>query len=134
MINGRTRPTLYSRKEIAAIIQVAPPQLREWVKDSNTELFTLPENGHRPYHRQQVLSELNRMHNRCRWLAPLVEIPERLHTSKDVQRHFGICRRTFQTWTKAGAPRFIFTERTIRFLISELEQWYTLRHSRLRDK
>ena len=106
------------------------PQIRKWAKDPNPEIFTLPENGQRPYHRQQVLNELNRMHTRCRWLAPLTEIPETLHTSRDAQRHFGVSRRTLQTWARAGAPCFIFTERTIRFLIPELEQWYMLKYSR----
>jgi len=127
-------PTLFTRKMIAAIIQVDYPQLRKWATDSNSELFTLPENGYRPYHRHQVLSEFNRMHNRCRWLAPLVEIPEKLHTGKDVEKHFGVCRKTLWTWTKAGAPRFIFTERTMRYLIPEVEQWYTMRYCHPRIK
>ena len=129
---GGKRPAtmLYTRKMIAAVIQVDYRQLRKWAKDSNPELFTLPENGQRPYYRQHVLFELNRMHNRCRWLAPLVEIPEILHTGKDVQTYFGISRRTLQTWANAGAPRFLFTERTVRYLISELEQWYALRCNR----
>ena len=133
-VDESKRPMLYTRRKIAAIIQVDYPQLRKWAQDSNSELFTLPENGHRPYHRQQVLSELNRMHNRCRWLAPLTEIPEVLYTCRDVEQHFGICRRTLRTWTKAGAPRFVFSERTMRYLISELEQWYTIRYSRPRIK
>ena len=124
------RPVLYTRSMVAATIKVERALLRAWVNDSNAELFGLPENGHRPYHRQQVLAELNRMHNRCRWLAPLVEVPEELHTCHDVERHFGISRRTLRNWTKKGAPRFIFSDRTIRYLIPELEQWYTMIYSR----
>ena len=128
------RPTLYTRAMVAATIKVDTPLLRKWAKDPNAELFGLPENGHRPYHRRQVVGELNRMHNRCRWLAPLVDVPEALHTGKEVRAHFGVSKRTLRNWARAGAPRFIFSERTIRYLIPELEQWYAMIYCRPRVK
>ena len=120
------RPVLYTKNMVAAVIGISMHQLREWARNPCPELFVLPKQGNHPYHRTQVLTALNKMHNACKSIAPLSDIPETLYTTKQIMDYFKICRKTLYSWCVAGAPRFIFTEQTIRFLPSEVERWYVL--------
>jgi len=109
---------------IADIIQVKPPQLKTWSKSRNTMLLKLPSAGRHPIHEKTVVAEIERTHRRTPGIFPLIKLPEKFLTLKEIAAHYGVCAWTVKEWNIRGCPCFIFTARTIRYLIEEMDVWY----------
>ena len=121
------RPALLTRTMVADIIQVRPPQIKAWSKSRNSMLLKLPSAGRHPLHEKTVVAEIERTHRRTEGIFPLIRLPEKFLTLKEIRAHYGVCAATVKKWNAAGCPCFIFTERTIRYLTEEMDIWY-MRH------
>jgi len=110
---------LYTRKQIAAIIGVTTTQLRSWSK--RPEWFSLPVNARKPIHRRDVLAAFDRVH---RGTGAVSFIPETMLSRKELFAYYGINRTMLSTWKANGLPHFVFSDRIIRYVLKEVENWY----------
>jgi len=119
---------LFTRRQIAALIGVTYVQLLRWSR--HPDWFKLPANGRRPLHRRDVLAAFKRAQ---RGDCAVAAIPDTMLCEKELIAHYEIKRDRLLAWKAQGMPYYMFSDRTFRYVLKEVDVWYLNTHGSRRS-